>query len=130
MVAKIVIEKEPEALWELLPPKIKRDMALKSETRGELETPAARLPAGEKAFRIWAPRVYNESLANTGDTEEDEAPTPRAEKLARTGGMRKAPSDEDATERAGYYAYLNDRFRGLKETKTADGSIPGMDRRK
>ena len=50
MVAKIVLEKEPQVLWELLPPKIKRDMALRGQTKGELETPAAKLPAGGKGF--------------------------------------------------------------------------------
>jgi hypothetical protein len=60
-VAKIVGEQEPQALWELLPPKVKRDMTTKSQASGELETPAPKLPAGEKAFRIWAARVYRVS---------------------------------------------------------------------
>ena len=70
--AKIVGEQEPQALWGLLPPKVKRDMTTKSQASGELETPAPKLPAGEKAFRIWAARVYNSSLHKSGIEVKEE----------------------------------------------------------
>ncbi len=123
MVAKVVLDKEPQVLWELLPPKIRRDMALRGETRGELETPAARLSAGEKAFRVWGPRVYNESLANGEEPEEGTFQEEEGGGTRRIRKQGKAPKDEDVTEREGYYGYLNHKFKAQGETENEDGWV-------
>ena len=59
MVMKVWSEERPEALWELFPPKVKRDMAIRRVRDGELEEVAARTSEGTKAFRVWAPEIYN-----------------------------------------------------------------------
>jgi hypothetical protein len=77
LVMKIWTEGAPEALKALFPEAVKRQMAIRRVQNEELEEPRARTAEGTKAFRHWAPRVYNREKnggqAWSGSDEESDS---------------------------------------------------------
>ncbi len=119
MVAGVYYNRQPAVLWDLLPGKISHEMMTRSQRAGDLETPGAQRQMGEKAFRIWAPRVFNSIREQT---QRDEDPQiPRDADLPKVR-QSKQPDDEHATIRKGYYAYLGHKYSGQTETEE-DGWI-------
>ena len=121
MVARIYHEKAPEVLWDLMPPEIKRDMVLRCQTRGELETEME----GEKAFRIWAPRVYNESLR--AEIESDSESEECEEEQEENKKIGRQPADEFLLERKGYYGYLSNKYKNAYETTAGEWNVAHTD---
>eukprot|EP00665_Eupelagonemidae_sp_cell47_P003368 gene3368-2078_t len=131
MVTKIWTEKEPECLWELFPPEVKRDMSVKSMRLGELEETRelVKNSMGQKAFRVWAPRLYNEVVSGElADEIEEEAEEQGSRLMGKDAKLEnkqkgKEPEDEYATQRKGYYAYLKSRYEDRRETSDAQGRV-------
>eukprot|EP00666_Eupelagonemidae_sp_cell4sb_P017912 gene17912-biopygen33807 len=113
---------EPRCLREVLPDGDRRkDGITRAAARGEIDIHGARLKVGRKAFRCWGPEAYNRTCRRVEKRAEPET----ERKGSDTGGKRggKAPEDADATERKGYYAYLEEKYKGRKETRDEEGRI-------
>eukprot|EP00662_Eupelagonemidae_sp_cell21_P057935 gene57935-biopygen70992 len=126
MTAKIFHTEEPEVLRGLLgtttAAKIHK-RRLRRHTKGCVVSFAAKTQIGEKAFSVWGPRVLN-SVAM--DAVFDECPdgAPEFEEPRRgPPRMGRAPADEHAVERAGYYARLRDAYKGKAEWRDDDGRV-------
>eukprot|EP00662_Eupelagonemidae_sp_cell21_P057186 gene57186-biopygen88313 len=126
VTAKVFHTEEPEALRGLLghitAAKIHR-RRLRRHTKGCVVTIAAKTKIGEKAFSVWGPRVLN---AIATDAVFDQCPDGAPEIAEPRGGpprMGRAPADEQAVERAGYYARLRDEFKGQEEWRDEEGRV-------
>jgi ribonuclease HI len=110
MASRVFCRGQPECLRELLPEEDNRKTGItRASKRGEIDLYQTSLNIGRKAFRYWAPEAYN-NVCNKVVTR----PEPKEER-AEQCKEGKAPEDCDAKERAGYYAYLNHKYKGEKE---------------
>eukprot|EP00660_Eupelagonema_oceanica_P019663 gene19663-biopygen39957 len=112
---KIWVEGDPPSLRELLPEAVNPGdgMQTRAMLRGEVPEPAPRNAAGEKAFRIWGPRVINQvardDVFEDCSSEEDWASgEPPSEKSG------KMPSDPYELQRKTFYAELIISFQAIK----------------
>eukprot|EP00662_Eupelagonemidae_sp_cell21_P056734 gene56734-biopygen114028 len=126
MTAKIFHTEEPEVLRGLLgtitAAKIHK-RRLRRHTKGCVVTVAAKTQIGEKAFSVWGPRVLN---AIATDAVYAQCPDGAPEIEESRGGpprMGRAPADEHAVERAGYYARLREEYKGKAEWRDDDGRV-------
>eukprot|EP00662_Eupelagonemidae_sp_cell21_P057002 gene57002-biopygen76514 len=126
MTAKIFHTKEPEVLRGLLgtttAAKIHK-RRLRRHTKGCVVAIAAKTQIGEKAFSVWGPRVLN-SVAMDAVFDECPEGAPEFEEPRRgPPRMGRAPADEHAVERAGFYARLRDEFKGQEEWRNEEGRV-------
>eukprot|EP00662_Eupelagonemidae_sp_cell21_P057788 gene57788-biopygen78169 len=126
MTAKIFHTKEPEVLRGLLgtttAAKIHK-RRLRRHTKGCVVAIAAKTQIGEKAFSVWGPRVLN-SVAMDAVFDECPEGAPEFEEPRRgPPRMGRAPADEHAVERAGFYARLRDEFKGQEEWRNEDDRV-------
>eukprot|EP00666_Eupelagonemidae_sp_cell4sb_P002548 gene2548-biopygen33462 len=118
-VAKVWNKGEPKCLRELLPETDNRRAGTsRADKRGEIaEESAGRI--GKKAFRVWGPEAYNRTCRrSTTRAKVDEKGSENAKR--RKG---RSPEDCDAKERNGYYAYLDNKFKGKKESRDDCGRL-------
>eukprot|EP00662_Eupelagonemidae_sp_cell21_P057538 gene57538-biopygen39787 len=126
MTAKIFHTEEPEVLRGLLgtttAAKIHK-RRLRRHTKGCVVSIAAKTQIGEKAFSVWGPRVLN-SVAMDAVFDKCPEGAPEFEE-ARRGPPRmgRAPADDHAVERAGYYARLRDEYKGKAEWRDEEGRV-------
>eukprot|EP00666_Eupelagonemidae_sp_cell4sb_P008078 gene8078-23174_t len=98
---------------------------------GELEETMAQAKnlTGEKAFRVWAPRLYNEVVRGElaeeieEETEERESKLKGKEAKLENKQPGREPQDEYATQRKGYYAYLKSKYKERGETSDTQGRV-------
>jgi ribonuclease HI len=74
---------------------------------------------GGKAFRSWAPEAYNRTCAKV--RSRGTQGTGEREGNAQTHRKATLPSDSDATERKGYYSYLNRKYSDRTGTQDEEG---------
>eukprot|EP00662_Eupelagonemidae_sp_cell21_P021783 gene21783-biopygen31837 len=118
MASRIFCEGEPKCLRKLLPEQDARRTGItRASARGEVELYQATLKVGKKAFRYWAPEAYNRVCGKV-----QTRPEPEEERVAESKRGR-APEDCDRTEREGYYAYLEHKYKGKEETRDEEGRI-------
>eukprot|EP00660_Eupelagonema_oceanica_P019406 gene19406-biopygen43710 len=120
LASRIFCEGEPKCLRRLMPEADERTTGkTRASRRGEIEQHIPRLKIGKKAFRSWATEAYNEVCKKVTTRPE------QAEKQRKTEGNKKSriPEDTEKLQRASYYAYLEQKYQGRKETLEDDGRV-------
>jgi ribonuclease HI len=118
LAASVWSKGEPECLRSLMPETDSRETGVtRADRRGELPEPIVGR-TGRKAFRSWAPEAHNRTCKKTGTRQPPEEQQESGDKKPCN-----APPDSDAIERAGYYGYLEDKYKDQQETVDEDGRV-------